>query len=92
MKAMIYLYCKANHDSFTIPCYDCEELTSYAFLKLDKCPYGNNKPACSKCSIHCYEHNKRNKIKSVMRYAGPRMLYTHPALAIKYLLTKIRFG
>jgi hypothetical protein len=30
----------------------------------------------------------REKIKAVMRYAGPRMIYRHPILAGKHFLNK----
>jgi antitoxin component of MazEF toxin-antitoxin module len=30
----------------------------------------------------------RDKIRTVMRYAGPRMIFYHPVLAIKHLLRK----
>ena len=28
----------------------------------------------------------REKIRTVMRYAGPRMIYRHPAAAVRHLL------
>ncbi|MBN1298806.1 MAG: nitrous oxide-stimulated promoter family protein [Actinobacteria bacterium] len=91
VKAMIVFYCKVHHAKGIVPCNDCENLINYAFLKLDKCSYIDNKPPCSKCRTHCYSNDKRNKIKAVMRYSGPRMLYAHPVLAIRYFLTKMRY-
>jgi hypothetical protein len=32
----------------------------------------------------------REKIRDVMRYAGPRMLLTHPVMAIAHLLDGLR--
>jgi hypothetical protein len=88
---MITLYCRSHHTSYTIPCHDCEALRKYAFLKLEKCSFADNKPPCSECSIHCYRKDMRDKIKAVMKYSGPRMIYNHPVLAIRHLLTKIRY-
>lgn len=94
VKAMISLYCKSHHNPYHSPgiflCDDCGELIKYAFLKLEKCPYGEKKPPCSKCTVHCYSDDMRTKIKAVMKYSGPRMLYNHPFLAARYLLVKIR--
>jgi hypothetical protein len=32
----------------------------------------------------------REKIKEVMRYAGPRLIYRHPILAIRHLLDGLK--
>jgi len=32
----------------------------------------------------------RKKIRAVMRYSGPRMIYRHPALAIAHLIDRLR--
>ena len=33
----------------------------------------------------------REKIKDVMKWAGPRMIFTHPALAIGHVLQMISY-
>ena len=55
-------------------------------IRLEKCPYGETKPTCANCPIHCYQPHRREQIKKVMAYAGPRMLLTHPILAIRHML------
>jgi len=90
VRAMIELFCRKNHLYRSGLCPDCIELTEYAFIKLDRCRYGDKKTACSKCSIHCYNKTNRNRIREVMRYSGPRMLFHHPVLAFKYILYKKR--
>ena len=91
VEKMIEFYCsKHHHDkSTTSPCSECSSLIEYAHMKLDRCICGEKKPPCNKCSIHCYNNEMRNKIKSVMRYSGLRIIYVHPVLAIKYLINKI---
>ncbi|MGQ9819712.1 MAG: nitrous oxide-stimulated promoter family protein [Candidatus Kapaibacteriales bacterium] len=42
---------------------------------MDNCPYGIEKPACNKCAIHCYKKDKREDIKRVRRFSGPKMLF-----------------
>jgi hypothetical protein len=93
VKQMIRLYCRRHHfgSSTFFSCDECNDLIEYAFLKLDKCVYGQKKPSCNKCTTHCYNQKMRKKIKAVMRYSGPRMIYINPILAIKYLVNKINF-
>ncbi len=88
---MIALYCRDRHQ---MPkgeiCDACRELLTYAQSRLNKCPYGEAKPACSACPIHCYKPARRKEIQSVMRYAGPRMMRSHPILAVEHLIKKFR--
>ena len=78
LKDMIRLYCKDKHHSKNDLCDECNELINYAFERLDKCPFGEEKTTCAKCPVHCYKPLMREKIRDVMRYSGPRMLYRHP--------------
>ena len=55
-----------------------EALFVYAQKRLDKCVFGEEKPACKQCPVHCYQPAKREEMKQIMRWAGPRM---HPILA-----------
>ncbi|UCE97393.1 MAG: nitrous oxide-stimulated promoter family protein [Dehalococcoidia bacterium] len=85
IEVMIAIYCRKNH--FTDPlCQQCEELLKYAHKMLDRCPFGENKTTCVKCPIHCYKPQARQKIREVMRYSGPRMIYRHPLIAIRHLV------
>ena len=47
-------------------------------MRLDGCKFGNDKPACKRCPIHYYKPEMREKIRSVMRWAGPRMMIYDP--------------
>ena len=86
-KLMIDLYCRGHHGSKDHLCSQCLELFDYVKKRLEKCPLKDNKPKCSKCTVHCYKPVMRDKIKAVMRYSGPRMLYRHPILTGKHYLT-----
>ena len=92
IEAMVGIYCKANHKdkNHSVPCNECINFLVYAHEKLDRCPYGQTKPTCNKCPIHCYKQLQRDQAKIIMRYAGPRMLIWHPILAIKHLLAEKR--
>lgn len=81
---MVEMYCAHHHGSEGI-CTECSELADYADSKLDLCPYGPDKPSCTNCPIHCYRPEPRKRMREVMRYAGPRMLKTHPVLAVMHV-------
>ncbi|MDR2466211.1 MAG: nitrous oxide-stimulated promoter family protein [Prevotellaceae bacterium] len=83
---MINIYCRNKHRADTTPCGECAELLRYSMRRLSNCTFRERKPACSKCSVHCYAANQRNRIRAVMRYAGPRMIFLHPILTINHLL------
>ena len=68
------------------PCAKCQTLYDYAVCRLDRCPYGSEKPTCVRCPTHCYQPAMRAEIKEVMRYAGRRMLFRRPILALLHLL------
>ena len=89
IKEMIQLFCKAKHGSDSL-CPDCTELLNYAEARLDRCPFGDNKPVCRRCTIHCYAPDMRAKITEVMRYAGPRMIRRNPLSALRHLLHTFR--
>ncbi len=85
--AMIRIFCGAHHGtSGKLLCPECTCLLEYARERLEKCPFGEDKGACSNCKIHCYKSVMRKQVTEVMRYSGPRMLKKHPLLAIDHLL------
>ena len=87
MRHMVGLYCQARHaGSASRPCPRCAEFLAYAARRLDKCPYGEDKPTCAHCPIHCYKPAPREFAREVMRYAGPRMMTRHPWLALLHLI------
>ena len=84
VRAMMDLYCADHHCAGGL-CRECAELAAYADRRLDLCPYGHDKPTCTNCPIHCYRPQPRERMREVMRYAGPRMLTTHPVLAVMHI-------
>lgn len=92
IRVMISLYCRARHAPCDELCPQCEELLNYAICRLDRCPFGADKTTCAQCPVHCYKPAMRERIKVVMRYAGPRMLFRHPLLALRHLLDSRRRG
>jgi hypothetical protein len=86
---MIAMYCHDIHGK-SEPCPQCLELQDYAHEKLEKCPFQERKTSCAKCPVHCYQPEMRARVRAVMRYSGPRMIYRHPVLAISHLIDSRR--
>ena len=84
--AMMQVFCKAHHRSEQRLCQECADLLAYAECRLDRCPFAADKPTCAECPIHCYKPAMRDRIRAVMRFAGPRMMLRRPVLAIRHLL------
>lgn len=87
---MIRLYCRGRHGNAEQLCGECAELLEYARERLRRCPFQEGKTTCAKCPVHCYRPEMRARIRAAMRYAGPRMLYRHPILALRHLLDGLR--
>lgn len=92
IEKMIVLYCRSLHGSREGLCEECAALRDYAFKRVSHCRFGAAKPVCAKCPVHCYKPDMRERVRAVMRWAGPRMLLHHPLLAIGHLLDSARSG
>ena len=82
---MIELYCRKKHGGKCL-CPECAELAEYARLRSDKCPFMETKTFCANCKVHCYKPAMRDKIRAVMRFSGPRMLFYHPVAAVRHVI------
>ncbi len=79
IRKMVEIYCWKRHGSERGElCPECESLLRYAFQRLDLCPFGEKKPTCKKCPVHCYKPDMKLKVKEVMRFSGPRLLIYDP--------------
>jgi hypothetical protein len=84
--AMVGCYCRDHHAAGASLCPECRELLEYAAVRLERCRFGVEKPVCAQCPVHCYERVRREQVKAVMRYAGPRMLWRHPIPSLRHWL------
>jgi hypothetical protein len=84
---MLRMYCHSHHASEPARlCPECLALHEYARRRLERCVFGDAKPTCANCTVHCYKASMREQIRQVMRWAGPRMLWRHPVLAVRHIL------
>jgi len=90
--SMVLIFCHDHHGTKGEVCADCAELRQYAFARLEKCRFRDDKPTCANCPVHCYKPEMRERVRGVMRYAGPRMMLRHPVLAIAHLRDGRRKG
>jgi len=88
--AMLRIYCQGQHGGGQGLCAECRSLLDYAAVRLDRCQFGAEKPTCVKCPVHCYQRARREQMRAVMRFAGPRMLYRHPWLSARHWLDGFR--
>ena len=86
VELMIALYCRELHHNKEQLCDECRQLAEYARLRLTNCPFQENKTTCGNCPIHCYKPGMREMVREVMRYAGPRMVWHHPWLAVGHMI------
>ena len=87
---IIALYCRKKHGGKKQLCPACAALDRYARQRSDRCPFMETKTFCSNCKVHCYKPEKREQIREVMRFSGPRMLLYHPGLAVWHLVCHIK--
>ena len=95
LAVMIAMYCRDHHADGRPSeagelCSDCRALAGYAGRRLAACRYGASKPACADCPTHCFAPAMREQVRAVMRYAGPRMIWEHPILAVVHLAGRRR--
>lgn len=92
---MVALYCADNHTDAERTeraycgealCPECLAIDSNAVLRTERCRNMKDKTSCEKCGNHCYRLEDRERIRAVMRYAGPRMLGKHPLAALRHLM------
>ena len=86
VEVMIRMFCADHHGSDHDLCAECAGLVDHARKRLAACPMRPNKPTCARCPIHCYRPAMRERIRDVMRYAGPRMLLRHPIKAVRHVM------
>jgi hypothetical protein len=87
VSVMIHMYCGAHHGSHGLAlCSACGGLHDYARRRLERCVFGDAKPTCANCTVHCYKPRMREQMRTVMTWAGPRMLFRHPVLAVRHML------
>lgn len=87
---MVSLYCKAKHGTHNGLCPDCQELLDYAQERVANCLFLPEKPVCGRCPVHCYQVPYRERVREVMRFAGPRLLFKNPVAVVRHFRMMMR--
>lgn len=90
MTTMVRIYCHDQHHPAGGLCAECRQFLDYAGVRLERCRFGLEKPTCAKCPVHCYQRERREQVRVIMRYAGPRMLWKHPLMSLRHWLDSFR--
>ncbi|MFX1330870.1 MAG: nitrous oxide-stimulated promoter family protein [Promethearchaeota archaeon] len=85
VEKMIRFYCERKHNRKDGNlCEACFTLLDYSMDRLDHCQFGEDKPTCRKCTVHCYRPTRREEIRQVMRFSGPRLAIRMPSDWIRH--------
>lgn len=85
IREMVGLFCHGVHGSPKGSlCPERAELLAYAQKRLERCPFMETKTFCSQCRVRCYAPAEQEKIREVMRYAGPRLIFHHPLMCAQH--------
>lgn len=87
---MISIYCRKKHGCKNL-CDECARLADYARRKSDGCPFMQTKSFCSRCKVHCYSEEMRERIREVMCFSGPRMIFHNPIMALNHFIESNKY-
>ncbi|MCL2332131.1 MAG: nitrous oxide-stimulated promoter family protein [Actinomycetia bacterium] len=72
-------------------CDDCAKFARYAERRTELCRQ-QPKPFCAVCKIKCYKSDMSEYSRKVMRYSGPRSLFSHYCLrALGHAWSTLRY-
>lgn len=86
VQLMVRIYCQKKHHQKYGLCLECQNLLDYSQDRIDHCPNMETKTFCSACPTHCYRPDMREKIRLVMRFSGPRMIFHRPVTALRHAI------
>ena len=86
---MVKLYCRKNHKKREL-CDECKEVLNYSLKRIDNCKFMETKTFCSNCKNPCYSPKMKEKVKQIMKFSGPRMLFHHPLLVIYHIISRFK--
>ena len=91
IKVMVGIYCRHHHGRSVAECSQCSQVQNYALERLHHCTYQEGKTSCKNCPIHCYKKDMREKIKTIMRFSGPRMILRYPWFTLMHIVDRLNY-
>lgn len=93
LEAIGSIYCRRHHRDIvkdgTGLCASCREAVEATLERAQSCPNGH-RDNCQDCSVKCQRGEGQQRIREIMRYAAPRMLFRHPLMTFVYLRKRLR--
>lgn len=90
LRNLFGIYCRKNHaPEKGVLCSSCQSELKYAVHKTKICTEKDMGKTCSECRVHCFEPEHREKIREIMRFSGPRLMWSHPLLSMRYVFIKL---
>ena len=89
VQIMISMYCRRKHGNTGSICSECKALLVYSWKRIDACPHKGHRTTCAACKTHCYRPEMREKVRAVMRFSGPRMIFLHPPAVLSHLFGRL---
>ena len=84
-RSMLNIYCHAKHHTHGELCSECQALLEYANERVENCLFLPEKPVCARCPVHCYKEPWRARVREVMRFAGPRLIFKDPLAVSRHI-------
>ena len=92
LEAIGRIYCNAHHagakDAAGL-CPQCRTTVDATLARAQACPYGHEHN-CQDCDTQCQRGQAQQDVRAMMRYAAPRMAFSHPLMTIEYLRKRKR--
>ena len=85
------IYCDAHHEGpkdASRLCPMCRETVNATLARTQACPFDHT-GNCQDCTVHCQRGEAQERIREMMRYSAPRMVFRHPLMTADYLRKKI---
>jgi hypothetical protein len=80
IRVMVQMYCRDHHGSPDPQCRALRRADGVRGARLERCVFGDAKPTLHQLHRPLLHPERREEVRVVMRYAGPRMLLRHPWL------------
>lgn len=91
LEAIGRIFCNAHHPDADRDeaglCPACRNTIDATFARTATCP-NHQRSNCEDCAVKCQRGDAQARIKEIMRYSAPRMLFRHPLMTLEYLRKK----
>lgn len=84
LSCMVAYYCRKNHGNRVRLCPECADVDRFIRQRCH-CPRQEATRLCRSCPAQCGRPELKEKLRRMVRYACPRMLFRHPVTVSRYV-------